>query len=74
MEHLLKAPDFRTDEQRNSDDVDREILQLVLRIKHLSEESDNDIAYTKLQKIRDLADALIPRLEEARDIQREKSA
>ena len=66
MEHLFN--------HRSPDDVDREILQLVLRIKHLSEETDNDIAYTKLQKIRDLADALIPRLEEAKGIQREKSA
>ena len=46
------------------EDLDLEIMQLVTRIKHLSEESENDIAYTKLQKIRDLAEALIPRLEE----------
>ena len=72
----LEAPDrlllIQTSER--SSELDREILQLAVRIRHLSEAGNHDIACTKLQKIRDLAEALIPRLEEAQDLQRQKPA
>ena len=47
-----------------SEYLDQEIMQLAVRIRHLTDEGNDGIAFAKLQKSRDLAEALIPRLEE----------
>ena len=65
---MKHAHAFHGSEETHLDDIDQEILQLVVRIHNLSEETKSaDAALMRINKIRELVKALMPRIERRYD-------